>query len=207
MRSHEERIAEISRRSEIIIKARKKLFRHILLTCIPLVLCVGLCIAFFLPEQDKSAEDAGLYGEPMNGDSMGSSATGSLTCSYSQVKIQSNQAVADDVSLTIADRAEVTQIYSMILGLYHEDIKTEAIPESAEAATETADDQDNHKLNQQQTGSSLRGSAYTITLSTPWGAESIYTLEGNLLTDQATKQTRTLTESQLAELYTLLGLS
>ena len=47
MRSFEERIAEINRRSEIIIKERKKRRQRILTACIPVVLGTTLLIALF----------------------------------------------------------------------------------------------------------------------------------------------------------------
>ncbi len=48
MRTHEERMAEIHRRSEKLIKLRKKRRIATLLTCIPLILCVGIVSGLFL---------------------------------------------------------------------------------------------------------------------------------------------------------------
>ncbi len=48
MRTHEERMAEIRRRSEEQIKLRKKRGRRILITCIPVVMVVGIVGAWLL---------------------------------------------------------------------------------------------------------------------------------------------------------------
>ena len=55
MRSFEERIAEINRRSDRIIKERKKRRKYILATCIPVVLCIGLWLAW--PAQKPTPEE------------------------------------------------------------------------------------------------------------------------------------------------------
>ncbi len=50
MRTHEERMAEIRRRSEEQIKLRKKRSRRILMACIPLVMCIGILGAWLLTD-------------------------------------------------------------------------------------------------------------------------------------------------------------
>ena len=42
MRSFEERLVEIQRRSEAIIKERRQIRRRVLLVCLPLFLCISL---------------------------------------------------------------------------------------------------------------------------------------------------------------------
>lgn len=53
MRNFEERLAEISRRSEAILLQRKKRKKQILTVCIPLVLCAVVAIPFLLPKSPK----------------------------------------------------------------------------------------------------------------------------------------------------------
>ena len=55
MRSFEERIAEINRRSGRMIKERKKRRKYILTACIPVVLCIGLWLAW--PAQKPTPEE------------------------------------------------------------------------------------------------------------------------------------------------------
>ncbi len=50
MRDFEERRAEVFRRSEKRIKERKQRRKHILLTCIPMVLCIMMLGVYVLPE-------------------------------------------------------------------------------------------------------------------------------------------------------------
>ena len=50
MRNLEERIAEIDRRSEKIIKERRKRWGYIRTACIPVVLCVSISATFILPD-------------------------------------------------------------------------------------------------------------------------------------------------------------
>jgi len=52
MRNFEERKAEVFRRSEKRIKARKQRRNHILMACIPLALCLAILSAFLFPQLD-----------------------------------------------------------------------------------------------------------------------------------------------------------
>ena len=54
MRSFDERIAEIHRRSEKILRQRKKQRRHMLMACIPLVLCISLYAVLILPGEQAA---------------------------------------------------------------------------------------------------------------------------------------------------------
>lgn len=53
MRNFEERLTEISRRSEAILLQRKKRKKQILTVCIPLVLCAVVAFPFLLPKSPK----------------------------------------------------------------------------------------------------------------------------------------------------------
>lgn len=69
MRSFEERISEINRRSEKFIKERKKRRKYILTACIPVVLCLSLWLAW--PEPKAATENhqnsTGAINSPVEG--------------------------------------------------------------------------------------------------------------------------------------------
>ena len=60
MRSFEQRIEEINRRSEKILKERKKRRKYILAACIPLVLCLTLAIAWLQQTPSPTEPEATL---------------------------------------------------------------------------------------------------------------------------------------------------
>lgn len=70
MTNLEERLAEINRRSEIIFQKRKRR-KHMILTCVPILLCVGIVSAFIGSEnarpQGEGEENAWFYGDGSSG--------------------------------------------------------------------------------------------------------------------------------------------
>lgn len=53
MRSFEERLAEIDRRSEKIVKARKRRRTGILAVCLPLAVCIGIAVPTLVKERTR----------------------------------------------------------------------------------------------------------------------------------------------------------
>ena len=78
MRNFEERKAEVFRRSEKRIKERKQRRNHILMTCIPLVLCLTIFGAFLFPQMDDLKQAPESSNEHYFSGAMGTEADGGL---------------------------------------------------------------------------------------------------------------------------------
>ena len=188
MRSFEERVAEINRRSEKILQDRKTRRKHILFACVPLVLCIGFCAAFILPNGSPAKDTAPENVTEAPKDGM---AAGSLVCSYETVHIQSPA-----YARTVTDRASVAKIYGAILDIY---------PEESDAI---ASGQGNKGSATDGRGEQIYGQAggYGITFTTADGTEDVYVLQGNVLEKLRTGETVALTAEQQYNLYAALGL-
>lgn len=188
MRSFEERVAEINRRSEKILQDRKTRRKHILFACVPLVLCVGFCAAFVLPNGSPAKDTAP---ESVTEAPMEDAAMGSLFCSYETVHIQSPA-----YERTVTDRVSVGKIYGVILDIYPEESDAN-IPEKGNNGTVTGG-----------RGEQIYGKAeeYSITFTTADGTEDVYVLQENTLTKVRTGEVSVLTADQQQQLYAVLVL-
>ena len=77
MRELHECQAEVFRRSEKRIKERKQRRNHILMTCIPLVLCLSIFGAFLFPQMDDLKQAPESSNEQFSG-AMGTDEDGGL---------------------------------------------------------------------------------------------------------------------------------
>ena len=188
MRSFEERVAEINCRSEKILQDRKTRRKHILFACVPLVLCIGFCAAFVLPNGSPAKDTAP---ESVTEAPMEDAAMGSLFCSYETVRIQSPA-----YERTVTDRVLVGKIYGVILDIYPEESDA-IIPEKGNNGTMTGG-----------RGEQIYGKAeeYSITFTTADGTEDVYVLQENTLTKVRTGEVFALTADQQYNLYAALGL-
>lgn len=193
MRSFEQRIAEIQRRSEKILLARKKRRKHVLLACIPLVLCIGVYTVCVLPAMAPARDTAP---ESITEAPLKDAAMGSLVCSYEKVQIQSLETTST-YGHTIADRVAITKIYSAILDIY---------PEGGDALSP---EKGNNGTATGGRGEVVYGqpSGYRITFTTADGTTDVYVLQEDTLTKLRTGEAAALTQTQQQQLYALLGIA
>jgi len=113
MRNFEERLAEISRRSEAILLQRKKRKKQILTVCIPLVLCTAIAIPLILPkpkaETPGSVESAVLKEDVSNHANGNMSNSTSVTTPFTAIEITNLSH-----SQTLTDQAQIARIIGYI---------------------------------------------------------------------------------------------
>ena len=192
MRNFEERKAEVFRRSEKRIKERKQRRKHLIMACLPLVLCITILGAFLFPGGTpgfNGTAGGGLTEEKFE----------SLSCPIAKITItggnfsQTYREVED--LLLISD-----QLYSYgSRGSETTGTADDGIASEGDDRGESADDiygniTDNSNV------------AYTITLVTHEGVKTEYQLAGKTLKNLTTKQTYDLSQTQVNELYELLGI-
>lgn len=229
MRDLNECQAEVFRRSEKRIKEHKQHRKHILLACIPLVLCITLFSAFFLRDTNRAAPEAPVATRPaMNapvGNWDGSSPVSVLRVEVSGLDFSQIYTDTADIML-ISDRLYT---YSQSEPECYEE-PTESVLD--EDYKESVDTDDQHSIiadsdtsgtlkeeapNENYTGSSgnddLYGvtsdsanGGYRITLMTDAGTQIEYYLSGNVLENRTTNQSRKLTQLEAYTLKELLGI-
>lgn len=175
---------EIFRRSEVKLQQRRKR-RRILTLCLPLVVCLSLCsLAAFLPTfSHKNAEaQPETYFDGSNG---------SYVCSYETVTVR-DLAEPEQTISNITDKAAVTKAYSAVFA-FDESRGTEENKHSAAGGVDS--------------GSYGHSGGYLITFQTAEGAQSHCILHGNELYFAAKDQSVALTDAQVSQIETVLGIS
>jgi len=187
MRNLNEYQAEVFRRSEERIKQRRQRRNRILFTCIPLVLCITMASAFFLPEKRSK--------EPESPPGAGNGVVGGLTGE----KYESMSTAISKITLsglgydkTYEDISDVRLISNHLLSYgsrgneTHEETNTEITQEGGndnfDSITDSAD------------------TGYTITLFMSSGQKTEYHLDGNTLKNLTANQTYALSKKQANEL-------
>ena len=198
MRSFEERMAEINRRSEKIIQERKATRRRYLLACLPLILCIGLYSILLLGHFGSSGDMALL---PESTPQLDGSATGTLNGSgsgvaYTELTVKAGGALQDDTEEMVTDPVLVQTVYEIFIEQYRGTV-------SSESTTEAKDSADSATEEPKENYAPI--TEYTFTFKTPGGAEAIFTLSGNRLTDKATGESHILTQEQFSRLQDILG--
>ena len=195
MRELHECQAEVFRRSEKRIKERKQRRNHILMACIPLVLCITLLGAFLFP--GATPEDPSFNGSAGGG--LTEEKFESLSCPIAKITVtggnfsQTYKEVED--LLLISD-----QLYSYgSRGSETNGTTDDGIASEGEDRKENADDVSGSVADS-------ANNAYTITLITHEGVKTEYQLVGKTLKNLTTKQTYNLSQTQVNELYELLGI-
>ena len=197
MRELHECQAEVFRRSEKRIKERKQRRNHILMACIPLVLCITILGAFLRPNvtPDGAAEPGDT--RPVV-DGMGSDSFTSLSCPIAKITVSGN-----NFSISHTEVADLLLISDQLYSY-----GTRA-PSSNGTTDTVVDEDDVPKDNGEDVSGSIMDSAnaaYTITMITHEGVKTEYQLVGKTLTNLTTNQTYILTQTQANELRTLLGI-
>ena len=200
MRNFEERKAEVFRRSEKRIKERKQRRNHILMACIPLVLCITLFSAFFLPGMlPGDTKDPGIADGAVGG--LTENKSESLACAYTKIDV-----IGNGISLSYTKASDVLSISNQLASYMVNE------PENSPAVGEgtRGDDFKNESAEDGYIGTtgatSAAGTGYVITLTLHEGGAIAYRLSGNSLLDVAENKTYKLTQAQLEELNELLGI-
>ena len=195
MRELHECQAEVFRRSEKRIKERKQRRNHLIMACLPLVLCITILGAFLFP--GGIPEDPGFNGAAGGG--LTEEKFESLSCPIAKITItggnfsQTYREIED--LLLISD-----QLYSYgSRGNETNGTTDDSIASEGEDRKEHADDICGNITDHSNV-------AYTITLVTHEGVKTEYRLAGKTLENLTTKQTYHLSQTQVNELYELLGI-
>ena len=198
MRNFEERKAEVFRRSEKRIKERKQRRNHILMACIPLVLCITILGAFLRPNvTPDGALDPGETSPVVNG--MGSPIQApSMICPIADITVS-----GDGFSRSFS-KAEDRLLISELLYAYAAEA-TESDGNDNEASPGDGAVYEEHT--EDMSGiSNFENAAYTITTVTYEGVKTEYQFVGKTLTNLTINQTYKLTQTQANELRNLLGI-
>ncbi len=229
MRDLNECQAEVFRRSEKRIQKRKQRRKRILMVCIPLVLCIPLCAAFFVKGPNRTAPEAPVGTHfPMN--SPAGNWDGDSTAFILRVEVSGL-----DFSRIYTDTANIMRISDQLdsygqpkPGTYEDPIESVADGEykesadtdvqysdisgsvsggtSAEKAPAANDTERSDKDNLYFQFSDTANIGYTITLTTDTGTQTEYYLSGNILENRSTNQSLTLTQEETDILKELLGI-
>ena len=195
MRNFEERKAEVFRRSEKRIKERKQRRNHILMACIPLVLCITLLGAFLFP--GATPEDPSFNGSAGGG--LTEEKFESLSCPIAKIKV-----TGGNFSQTYKEVEDLLLISDQLYSYGSRGPKTNGTTDDG-----IASEGEDRKENADDVSGSVADSAniaYTITLITHEGVKTEYQLVGKTLKNLTTKQTYNLSQTQVNELYELLGI-
>ena len=194
MRELHECQAEVFRRSEKRIKERKQRRRRILMTCIPLVLCLTIFGTFLFPQLNNNMQAPEGMPDSETQAAMGQDENQSMTCSIVEIKVSGN-----GVSIRYTDVADLLLISDQ-LNTYG----TRA-PETSGTTNEDGSDRSENADDVVGGVADSANAAYTITLVTHEGEKTEYQLIGNTLLNQTTNQAYTLTYEQAKELREILG--
>lgn len=198
MRNFEERKAEVFRRSENRIKERKRNRNRILAFCIPLCLIVTVWSIMILPAMMPASKSNNSAGEGM--DIMGS--VDGTDAAFVRVEIMSI-GTATQSTIRKDDATEVAQIYSTLQSSFVNSGggNKESVNEEAEDDTLT------ENKDYSQSGTTNLSSGFRIIFTTENGAQTVYSLSGDKLINETTKQETILTEDQRSNLMNMLGLT
>ena len=199
MRNFDERKAEIFRRSENRIKERKRNRNRILALCVPLCLIVTVWSIMILPAMMPASKSDNNAGEGM--DIMGS--VDGTAAAYVRVEVMST-GTATQSAILKDDADEVAQIYYTVQSSF-----VNSGGGNKESAKEEAEDDaltDENK-DYSQSGTTNLSSGFRIIFSTENGAQTIYSLSGDKLINETTKQETILAEDQRSNLLNMLGLT
>ena len=199
MREINECTAEVFRRSENRIKERKRNRNRILAMCIPLCLVVTVWSIMILPAMMPASKSNNNAGEGM--DIMGS--VDGTAAAYVRVEVMST-GTATQSAILKDDADEVAQIYYTVQSSF-----VNSGGGNKESAKEEAEDDaltDENK-DYSQSGTTNLSSGFRIIFSTENGAQTIYSLSGDKLINETTKQETILAEDQRSNLLNMLGLT
>ena len=189
MRNFEERKAEVFRRSEKRIKERKQRRNHMLMACIPLVLCLTIFGAFLFPQMDDLKQAPESSNEQFSG-AMGTDEDGGLFAGSVEVS-------GNGVSSYYTSVENVQGIMRLINGIV-------AVPE-----TNDGDDLRDYITDESTStdkNENYQENCYKILVKRSDGSSTEYLLVGSVLIDQTTQQEYPVSEDTMKNLKKALGI-
>lgn len=196
MRNFEQRMAEIHRRSEKILKARARRRKNILIACVPLVLCATVFSVLVLPGITPVGEPNAT--DPVTNGLTAGTISESLTCAVVKIEV-----TGPDTSRTYTAAEDIRRITDGISACREEEPQYSDIDTPLGAVSQY--DGQVGGTNQVQAEAAPEG--YTVAFITGEGTGVAYRFAGNMLTDLSTGQIYPLTQKQAEELRDLLGIS
>ena len=196
MREINECTAEVFRRSEKRIKERKRNRKRILAFCIPLCLIVTVWSIMILPAMMPANKSDNNAGEGM--DIMGS--VDGTDTAFVRVEIMSI-GTATQSTILKDDADEVAQIYYTVQSSF-----VSSGEGNKESANDKAEDDALTEENKDysQSGTTNLSSRFRIIFTTENGAQTVYSLSGDKLINETTKQETILTKDQRTNLLNML---
>lgn len=194
MRNFEERMEEIRRRSEKIIKERKKRRLYIVAACVPAVLCVALVLPQVLSKDTMEPSiDSGAVNEDYQNPNR----------NRSYVEVSGN-----GMMITLSQPEIVNQIVHVINSAAKPEMNVSEQPEFQDEVKDTykdflMDDSEDISISSDFSSSSV----YTVTVHTASGEIVCYELTGNQLKSGDSQEIRILMDQELQELRNLLGIT
>lgn len=194
MRNFEERMEEIRRRSEKIIKERKKRRLFIAAVCIPAVLCVALVLPQVLSKDTMEPSiDSGAVNEDYQNPNR----------NRSYVEVSGN-----GMTITLSQPELVNQIVHVINSAAKPEMNVSEQPEFQDEVKDTykdflTDDREDVAISSEYSSASV----YTVTVHTASGETRYYELMGNQLKSGDSQEVRILTAQELSDLRNLLGIT
>ena len=199
MREINECTAEVFRRSEKRIKERKRNRNRILMCCIPLLICITVFSTAILPAMMPAKKGENLSD---NCSDMAGNADGT-NVAYVSVEVI-NVGTATQSSILKDDADEVAQICYTLQSSFVNSSggNKESVNDKAEDDALTEENKD-----YSQSGTTNLSSGFRIIFTTENGVQTIYSLSGDKLINETTKQETILTEDQRSNLLNMLGLT
>ena len=189
MRELHECQAEVFRRSEKRIKERRARRNHILMACIPLVLCLTIFGAFLFPQMDDLKQAPESSNEQFSG-AMGTDEVGGLFAGSVEVS-------GNGVSSYYTSVENVQGIMRLINGIV-------AVPE-----TNDGDDLRDYITDESTStdkNENYQESCYKIVVKRSDKTSTEYLLVGSVLIDQTTHQEYPVSEDAMKDLKNALGI-
>ena len=189
MRNFEERKAEVFRRSEKRIKERKQRRNHMLMACIPLVLCLTIFGAFLFPQMDDFKQAPESSNEQFSG-AMGKDEVGGLFAGSVEVS-------GNGVSSYFTSAENVQGIMRLINGIV-------AVPETNDG--DDLRDYITEESTSTDANENYQENCYKIVIKRSDGNSTEYLIVGSVLIDQATQQEYPVKEDTMKDLKDALGI-
>lgn len=191
MRSFEDRMAEISRRSEERIKERKRSRDRLITVCAALVLCSGICTVSLLPGMMERENRKG-ESEANHGQSTVMESTNSDDL-FGTVEVY-----GDGISLCHTGATEVNRITELIQGAI--------TVVSQESSDVSGDLEDMQEVSESFDYEDQEEKTYTVIVSAPDGTTAEYTLSQGKLINRDTLKVYPVNDRDMAALLEALGI-
>lgn len=194
MRELNECTAEVFRRSEKRIKARRRNRNRVLAVCIPVCLIAAVWSVMALPAAvlKETSERVGADRE------LDGAAPGVLACPYTAAEIQeAGMFPGEHYGKVTMDTAAVAEMFQTVQSLF-----ADAFSDGQNVISAGE-----NNINGDLVQSPNQPKVYTITFTAEDGSQTAYHLSGNTLVDVSTNETVFLSDAQAAGLLAVFGLT